>query len=152
MAASEQAIEQLLGNFFLADNDFAKLLEDLISTAANLLDDSAFVELLADNGRIGVDSGHIVSSVDLRHAYCFRFVCLSAELELSHTISFSVSISVSIQSSMCHRVRHDIDAHRVGPLLRVLFEVPLANTLAFPAITEVGVMTNEHHHTAIVVV
>src|SRR5436190_2257134 len=53
--------------------------------------------------------------------------------------------------SVCHGVGHDVDAHRVGLLLRELVEVVDVFALAFPAVAEVGVVADDRHHPVLVV-
>src|SRR5687767_15451041 len=47
---------------------------------------------------------------------------------------------------MRHRIRHDINPHRIRLVLRELVEIPLALAFTFPAVAEVGVMADDDHH------
>src|SRR4051794_37464534 len=53
--------------------------------------------------------------------------------------------------SMRHRVKHDVDPHRIPLLLRQLPEVPLVLALALPTVAVVGVVADHHHHPPLVV-
>src|SRR5436309_1980679 len=62
------------------------------------------------------------------------------------------SFQSSIEASMRHRVKNDVDAKGVGIFFRVGLEVARISPLFLPAVAEVGVVADAHHHAAFVVI
>ena len=56
------------------------------------------------------------------------------------------------KDSVGHGVGHDIDPHGIGFLNRELFEVPRIFSFAFPAVTQIGIVADEYHDSACIVV
>ena len=53
---------------------------------------------------------------------------------------------------MRHGIGHDVDPHRVRLLFRELVEILFVLAFPFPAVAQVGVVADDRHHPALVVV
>ena len=52
---------------------------------------------------------------------------------------------------MGHCIENDIDTHGVGFLLGEFAKIPFVVTFAFPAVSEIGIVTNDTHDTTRIV-
>src|SRR2546430_14798488 len=57
----------------------------------------------------------------------------------------------AVGNSVSHRIKHDVDAHRVGLLLGKFVEIIFAFAFPFPAIAQVSVVAKDHHQSIFVV-
>ncbi len=169
MPAGKQADQQLGRDFLLADDDFGQLGVDPIATFTQL-----FHRLLlhfkcfnsADTVLPPVGSSWCRTRTECSRQ---RYVCVSISERRGANTLARVTVGrfqpVARQTRpecprcklfeplMSHGVGHDIDSHRVRLLLGDNCEsTTRRHAFAFPTVTQIGVMADEHNHAAIVII
>src|SRR5205823_13576934 len=87
------------------------------------------------------------SSIRCRLERICSTTCCSNRYSSSSTATFDGSF----RPLMRHRVRHNVDSHRIRPLLGKSLEVLDAFSFPLPAVAEIGVVANNRHQATLVV-